>query len=123
MLERAPTVYERDLQDRHNKQLYNFCRLVVSPIILPRQRSIPTALPFSLLPRMNFGRVADIPGRNDEVAQYLTTFKSYEHKGDETLKEPIHQSYSEQFFHVMTSGKKVNKTDATNIASQFGVSD
>ncbi|KAK1922718.1 putative mating-type switching protein swi10 [Papiliotrema laurentii] len=57
---------------------------------------------------------------NEEVAQYLTTFKAYEHKGDDSLKEPIHQSYNEQFYHVMTSGKKVNKTDADNLASQFG---
>jgi hypothetical protein len=28
----------------------------------------------------------------------------------------------EQFQHVMTSGKKVNKTDSENLAAQFGVS-
>lgn len=60
--------------------------------------------------------------RNEEVAQYLTTFKAYEHKGDETLKERVHQSYHEQLQHVLISGKKVNKTDADNLASQFGVS-
>ncbi len=60
--------------------------------------------------------------RNEEVAQYITTFKAYEHKGDETLKERIHQSYHEQLQHVLISGKKVNKTDADNLASQFGVS-
>lgn len=59
--------------------------------------------------------------RNEEVAQYLTTFKAYEHKGDETLKERVHQSYHEQLQHVLISGKKVNKTDADNLASQFGV--
>ncbi|ORY24194.1 restriction endonuclease type II-like protein [Naematelia encephala] len=57
---------------------------------------------------------------NDEVAQYLSTFKAYEHKGDETLKERIHQAYPDQLQHVLTSGKKVNKTDAENLASQFG---
>ena len=60
-------------------------------------------------------------GSNEEVAQYLTTFKAYEHKGDETLKERVHQSYHEQLQHVLISGKKVNKTDADNLASQFGV--
>jgi DNA excision repair protein ERCC-1 len=59
---------------------------------------------------------------NEEVAQYLTTFKTYEHRGGDSLKEPIHQTYTEQLAHVMTSGKKVNKTDTDNLASQFGVS-
>ncbi len=51
----------------------------------------------------------------------MTTYKAYEHKGDETLKERVHQSYHEQLQHVLISGKKVNKTDADNLASQFGV--
>lgn len=59
---------------------------------------------------------------NEEVAQYLTTFKSYEHKGGDSLKERVHQSYPDQLQHVLTSGKKVNKADSTNLASQFGVS-
>ena len=60
--------------------------------------------------------------RNDEVAQYLTTLKAYEHKSDDSLKEKVHQEYHDQLQHVLTSGKKVNKTDADNLASQFGVS-
>ena len=60
--------------------------------------------------------------RNDEVAQYLTTLKTYEHKSDDSLKEKVHQEYHDQLQHVLTSGKKVNKTDADNLASQFGVS-
>ncbi|WRT69257.1 uncharacterized protein IL334_006241 [Kwoniella shivajii] len=57
---------------------------------------------------------------NEEIAQYLTTFKSYEHKSADTLKERIHQSYHDQLQHVLTSGRKVNKTDADNLAAQFG---
>ncbi|RSH95075.1 ssDNA endonuclease and repair protein rad10 [Saitozyma podzolica] len=57
---------------------------------------------------------------NDEVAQYLATFKSYEHKSADTLKERVHQVYHDQLQHVLTSGKKVNKTDADNLAAQFG---
>jgi DNA excision repair protein ERCC-1 len=59
---------------------------------------------------------------NDEIAQYLTTFKQFEHKSADTLKEKVHQTYHDQLQHVLTSGKKVNKTDAVNLASQFGVS-
>jgi DNA excision repair protein ERCC-1 len=59
---------------------------------------------------------------NDEIAQYLTSFKQYEHKSADTLKEKVQQTYHDQLQHVLTSGKKVNKTDAFNLASQFGVS-
>ncbi|EIW67055.1 hypothetical protein TREMEDRAFT_23521, partial [Tremella mesenterica DSM 1558] len=57
---------------------------------------------------------------NEEVAQYLTTFKAFEHKSADTLKERVHQTYHDQLQHVLTSGKKVNKTDADNLAAQFG---
>jgi DNA excision repair protein ERCC-1 len=59
---------------------------------------------------------------NDEVAQYVAQFKIYEHKSADTLKEKVHQRYQEQLQHVLTTGKRVNKTDANNLASQFGVS-
>jgi DNA excision repair protein ERCC-1 len=58
---------------------------------------------------------------NDEVAQYIAQFKIYEHKSADTLKEKVHQQYREQLQHVLTTGKRVNKTDANNLASQFGV--
>jgi DNA excision repair protein ERCC-1 len=58
---------------------------------------------------------------NDEVAQYIAQFKMYEHKSAATLKEKVHQQYKEQLQHVLTTGKRVNKTDANNLASQFGV--
>ena len=59
---------------------------------------------------------------NDEVAQYIAQFKVYEHKPADSLKEKVHQQYREQLQHVLTTGKRVNKTDANNLASQFGVS-
>ncbi|OCF56284.1 DNA excision repair protein ERCC-1 [Kwoniella mangroviensis CBS 10435] len=57
---------------------------------------------------------------NDEIAQYLTCFKSFEHKSADSLKERIQQTYHDQLQHVLTSGRKVNKTDADNLAAQFG---
>ncbi|KAK8844150.1 hypothetical protein IAR55_006944 [Kwoniella newhampshirensis] len=57
---------------------------------------------------------------NEEVAQYLTCFKAFEHKSADTLKERVQQTYHDQLQHVLTSGRKVNKTDADNLAAQFG---
>ncbi len=58
---------------------------------------------------------------NEEAAQYLTTLKAYEHKSADTLKEKVHQTYPSQLEHVLTSGRKVNKSNAEAIAAQFGV--
>ncbi|BEI92078.1 uncharacterized protein CcaverHIS019_0408980 [Cutaneotrichosporon cavernicola] len=57
---------------------------------------------------------------NEEAAQYLTTLKAYEHKSADTLKEKVHQTYPSQLQHVLTSGRKVNKSNAEAIAAQFG---
>ncbi|WVW79555.1 hypothetical protein I302_101524 [Kwoniella bestiolae CBS 10118] len=57
---------------------------------------------------------------NEEIAQYLTCFKSFEHKSADSLKERVQQTYHDQLQHVLTSGRKVNKTDADNLAAQFG---
>ncbi|WWC72887.1 uncharacterized protein I206_106851 [Kwoniella pini CBS 10737] len=57
---------------------------------------------------------------NEEIAQYLVCFKSFEHKSADSLKERIQQTYHDQLQHVLTSGRKVNKTDADNLAAQFG---
>ncbi|GMK57109.1 hypothetical protein CspeluHIS016_0309490 [Cutaneotrichosporon spelunceum] len=57
---------------------------------------------------------------NEEAAQYLTTLKAYEHKSADTLKEKVHQTYPSQLEHVLTSGRKVNKSNAEAIAAQFG---
>ncbi|WVQ93045.1 hypothetical protein IAU59_000109 [Kwoniella sp. CBS 9459] len=57
---------------------------------------------------------------NEEVAQYLTCLKAFEHKSADSLKERVQQTYHDQLQHVLTSGRKVNKTDADNLAAQFG---
>ncbi|KAL7421037.1 ssDNA endonuclease and repair protein rad10 [Cryptotrichosporon argae] len=57
---------------------------------------------------------------NEEAAQYLTTFKAYEHKSADTLKERVHQTYPHQLEHVLTSGRKVNKSDTEALAAAFG---
>ncbi|ODO04761.1 hypothetical protein I350_05371 [Cryptococcus amylolentus CBS 6273] len=57
---------------------------------------------------------------NEEIAQYLVTFKQFEHKSADMLKERVQQTYHDQLQHVLTSGKKVNKTDANNLAAEFG---
>lgn len=59
--------------------------------------------------------------RNEEAAQYLTTLKAYEHKSADSLKEKVHQTYRSQLEHALTSGRKVNKSNAEAIAAQFGV--
>ncbi|EJT45170.1 hypothetical protein A1Q1_06487 [Trichosporon asahii var. asahii CBS 2479] len=44
----------------------------------------------------------------------------YEHKSADPIKERVHQTYHNQLDHVLTSGRKVNKSNVEALAAQFG---
>ncbi|KAG8863500.1 ssDNA endonuclease and repair protein rad10 [Tulasnella sp. 330] len=56
----------------------------------------------------------------DEVAQYLTTYKAYENKSPNMIKERIDQDYPSVLRSALTSIKGVNKTDVTTLRTRFG---
>ncbi|ORX39280.1 restriction endonuclease type II-like protein [Kockovaella imperatae] len=98
------------------KNMYNVRILLILCDVNEHQQSIRDLSKIAIVNNLT----TIVAWSNDEVAQYLTTFKAYEHKSDDSLKEKVHQEYHDQLQHVLTSGKKVNKTDADNLASQFG---
>lgn len=53
---------------------------------------------------------------------YLTTFKKFEHKPPDMIKERIEKDYSAIFRSALTSIKSINKTDAETLRTHCGVS-
>jgi DNA excision repair protein ERCC-1 len=58
----------------------------------------------------------------EEAATYLATYKAFEHKPPDMLKERVHKDYASQLQSVLTSVKGVNKTDVLTLGTNFGVS-
>ncbi|KAF8590878.1 DNA repair protein rad10 [Ramaria rubella] len=56
----------------------------------------------------------------DEAALYLSTFKQFEHKPPDMIKERIDKDYTAILRSAITSIKSINKTDAETLRSNFG---
>ncbi|KAI5449208.1 ssDNA endonuclease and repair protein rad10 [Naganishia albida] len=56
----------------------------------------------------------------EEAATYLATYKAFEHKPPDMLKERVHKNYASQLQSVLTSVKGVNKTDVLTLGTNFG---
>ncbi|KAI8999445.1 restriction endonuclease type II-like protein [Gaertneriomyces semiglobifer] len=56
----------------------------------------------------------------EEAARYLETFKAYEHKPPDLIKERVDNDYSSKLTDALTNIKSVNKTDVWTLASAFG---
>jgi DNA excision repair protein ERCC-1 len=56
----------------------------------------------------------------DEAARYLETYKAYENKPPDQLKERVAKDYMSQLASCLTTIKSVNKTDVVTLASTFG---
>ena len=63
-----------------------------------------------------------LPNSTDEAATYLATYKAFEHKPPDMLKERTHRDYPGQLSSVLTSVRGVNKTDVITLGTNFGVS-
>ncbi|XP_032939782.1 DNA excision repair protein ERCC-1-like [Catharus ustulatus] len=56
----------------------------------------------------------------EEAGRYLETFKSYEQKPPDLLKERVEQDFLSRVTDCLTSVKSVNKTDALSLLGTFG---
>ncbi|KAI8912335.1 restriction endonuclease type II-like protein, partial [Powellomyces hirtus] len=56
----------------------------------------------------------------EEAGRYLETFKAYEHKPPDILKERVDPDYLAKLTDALTQIKSVNKTDVLTLASAFG---
>ncbi|KAL7980672.1 hypothetical protein Chor_001826 [Crotalus horridus] len=59
----------------------------------------------------------------EEAGRYLETYKAYEQKPADLLKEKVEQDYLSRVTDCLTSVKSVNKTDTLSLLSTFGVSE
>lgn len=55
----------------------------------------------------------------EEAGRYLETYKSYEKKPADVLKEQVEKNYLSQVSDCLTTVKYVNKTDAMTLLSTF----
>uniref|UniRef100_A0ACB8FT96 Excision repair cross-complementation group 1 n=1 Tax=Sphaerodactylus townsendi TaxID=933632 RepID=A0ACB8FT96_9SAUR len=58
----------------------------------------------------------------EEAGRYLETYKAYEQKPADLLKEKVDQNYLSRVTDCLTSVKSVNKTDTLTLLSTFAVS-
>uniref|UniRef100_A0A8U7NGU2 DNA excision repair protein ERCC-1 n=2 Tax=Corvus moneduloides TaxID=1196302 RepID=A0A8U7NGU2_CORMO len=56
----------------------------------------------------------------EEAGRYLETFKSYEQKPPDLLKERVEQDFLSRVTDCLTGVKSVNKTDALSLLGAFG---
>lgn len=57
----------------------------------------------------------------EEAGYYLATFKQFEHKPPDLIKERVDKDYHSVLRTVLTSISKVNKTDVEMLKSSLGV--
>ncbi|KAJ7770138.1 DNA repair protein rad10 [Mycena maculata] len=56
----------------------------------------------------------------DEAGHYLSTFKQFEHKPPDMIKERVDKDYDSILRSTLTSISKVNKTDVETLRTSFG---
>ena len=66
---------------------------------------------------------ADVVGHSaEEAGYYLATYKQFEHKPPDLIKERVDKDYHTMLRTALTSISKVNKTDVETLRTSFGVS-
>ena len=58
----------------------------------------------------------------EEAGYYLSTYKQFEHKPPDLIKERVDKDYHSVLRTALTSISKVNKTDVETLRTSFGVS-
>ncbi|PWY98650.1 hypothetical protein BCV70DRAFT_25436 [Testicularia cyperi] len=56
----------------------------------------------------------------EEAGRYIETYKSFEHKPPDLIKERVSDDYMSQLTNVLTTVRGVNKTDVVTLISTFG---
>lgn len=59
---------------------------------------------------------------NEEAARYIETFKAYENKAPDAIKERVENDYLSKLTDCLTQVQSINKTDVVTLSSTFGVS-
>ncbi|KAF9950019.1 ssDNA endonuclease and repair protein rad10 [Mortierella alpina] len=57
---------------------------------------------------------------NEEAARYIETFKAYENKAPDAIKERIDNDYLSKLTDSLTQVQSINKTDVVTLSSTFG---
>jgi DNA excision repair protein ERCC-1 len=57
----------------------------------------------------------------EEAGFYLSTFKSFEHKPPDLIKERVDKEFSAMYRASLTSISKINKTDVETLKTNIGV--
>ena len=57
----------------------------------------------------------------EEAGHYLATFKQFEHRPPDMIKERVDKDYNSVLRSALTSISKVNKTDVETLRTSFGV--
>ncbi|KAF9958736.1 ssDNA endonuclease and repair protein rad10 [Mortierella alpina] len=57
---------------------------------------------------------------NEEAARYIETFKAYENKAPDAIKERIDNDYLSKLTDCLTQIQSINKTDVVTLSSTFG---
>lgn len=57
----------------------------------------------------------------DEAGQYLATFKQFEHRPPDLIRERVEREPMAMLRNSLTSISKVNKTDVETLRTTFGV--
>ncbi|SNX87979.1 related to dna excision repair protein ercc-1 [Melanopsichium pennsylvanicum] len=56
----------------------------------------------------------------EEAGRYIETYKSFEHKPPDLIKERVGEDYLSQVTNVLTQVRGVNRTDVVTLLSRFG---
>lgn len=57
----------------------------------------------------------------EEGAQYLETYKAYEHRPPDSIRTRVADDHSSQLVAALTSVRGINKTDVMTLTSRIGV--
>jgi DNA excision repair protein ERCC-1 len=57
----------------------------------------------------------------EEAGRYLETYKAYEHKSADMIKERVNNHYMAQLTELLTTVQFINKTDVITLIENFGV--
>ncbi|KAG0335857.1 ssDNA endonuclease and repair protein rad10 [Podila horticola] len=57
---------------------------------------------------------------NEEAARYIETFKAYENKAPDAIKERVENDYLSKLTDALTQIQSINKTDVVTLSSTFG---
>jgi len=78
---------------------------------------------WTYVPILSSSFIGDQPSqqRVDEAGLYLSTFKQYEHKPPDLIKERVDKDYNSVLRTSLTSISRVNKTDVETLRTSLGV--